>query len=102
MMTGIVSMTVTSRSNIHSLVKEKIRARVLDALAAGWTPEELWEERFWNFTEKGNRPGLMACMRPEQDIGEITPEYIELYRDDPVYARVVSRFYKKENDNGSF
>lgn len=84
-----------TKSLIDSLVTEKIRARVLDALAAGWTPEELWEERFWNWDIRGNRSGLVACMRPNQEIGKITPEYIELFRDDPGYGRISSRFYRK-------
>lgn len=78
---------------MNPVVEEKIRARVLDALAAGWELEELWETRFW--PPPGIRPGLAACMRPEQEIGEITPEYIEVYRDDRHRGRISQRFYKK-------
>lgn len=85
--------TISHSERIHPLVEEKIRARVLDALAAGWTPEELWDARFW--PPVGCRRGLASCMRPDYEIGEITPEYIELYRDDRVYGRITQKFRKK-------
>lgn len=85
----------TSPSKINPLVEAKIRARELGALALGWTPEELWEPNFWNIGLGGNRRGLASCMRPDQEIGEITAEYIEVYREDHARGRIVQRFYKK-------
>lgn len=88
-------MKTKSRFEINPVVEEKIRARVLDALAAGWELEELWESRFW--PPPGCRRGLASCMRPEQEIGEITPEYIEVYRDDISRGRITLKFYKRRN-----
>ncbi len=87
---------------MNQVVEKKIRARVLDALAAGWTPEELWEERFWNIDPVTHRncPGLAACMKPEEEIGEITPDYIELCREKPGGERIILRFYKQGGQNG--
>lgn len=79
-------------------VAVKIRAREAEALAAGWTFAELWEARFW--PPPPARRGLAAVMRADREIGEITPEYIELYRDDPHQGRRVSwRFRKIRGDN---
>jgi len=70
-------------------VKEEIRSVVLEALEAGWTPELLWEERFWNITLQGNRPGLAAVMHKGDKIIEVKEDYIAIQRP----SGVVHRFF---------
>ncbi len=67
----------------------RIRVREAEALAVGWTFEQLWESRFWNITNGRNRPGLAATMRPGDKLGEITENYIEII----LKSGVVHRFY---------
>jgi hypothetical protein len=73
-------------------VKTEIQRVLLEALSLGWTPEMLWEARFWNVTEAGNRPGLAAVMWPGDRIIEVTEDYIAIQR----ASGVVHRFYHPE------
>ncbi|WP_066639214.1 hypothetical protein [Desulfolucanica intricata] len=82
-------------AGVKPQIAARIRAREAEALALGWTGEELWETKFWNITPEGNRPGLAAVLGPGQEIGRITELYIELYRDDIFKGRLVQRFYRK-------
>ena len=81
--------------NIDPIVIDKIRAREAEALALGWKNEELWETRFWNITPEGNRPGLASGLRSNQEIGEITSQYIEIFRMDKFKGKLVQKFIKK-------
>jgi hypothetical protein len=69
--------------------KDEIRSIVLDAMAAGWTPELLWTETFWNVTPEGNKSGLATVMRPKDKIVEVTPDYITIKRP----SGVTHKFY---------
>jgi len=91
---------------IDPQVKTEIQRILLDALALGWEPQQIWESRFWNITEAGNRPGLAALMKPGDKLGEVTESYIETIKP----SGVVHKFYrpgwpyhpwiKKEDKNG--
>lgn len=75
-------------------VAARIRAREAEALAAGWSFEDLWENKFWNIVNGQNRPGLAALMHPGDDIGRITEKRIEIIRQ----SGVVHRFCRPETD----
>ena len=70
-------------------VKAEIQRIALEAISLGWTPELLWEARFWNITEAGNRPGLAAVMRLGDTITEVTEDYIAIKS----RFGVVNKFY---------
>lgn len=71
-------------------IKAEIQKIALEAISLGWTPELLWETRFWNIIPgAGNRPGLAALMNPGDKLGEITGDYIEIIRP----SGTVHRFY---------
>lgn len=58
-------------------IKAEIQRIAPDAVAWGWYPELLWEQRFWNIVGGKNMPGLAACMRPGDRITAVTEDYIE-------------------------
>lgn len=71
-------------------VKAEIQRIALEAVSLGWTPDLLWETRFWNITKTGiNRPGLAAVMRPGDKIIEVTEDYIAIKS----RFGVVNKFY---------
>ena len=76
-------------------VEAEIRRIALDASEAGWTPDLLWEPRFWNIVGMSNRPGLAACMRPGYKIAEVTPDCIEIETDEGNRQR----FYNPDRDH---
>lgn len=80
---------------VNPQVAARVRAREAEALAAGWSFEDLWESRFWNIVDGMNRPGLVALMFPGDDLGEITKKYIEIIRS----SGVVHRFYHPDRDH---
>lgn len=71
-----------------SRIRQEIMRIALKAVSLGWTPELLWEEKFWNIKGVENRPGLIATMRPGDKIVEVTENYISIER-----SGVVTRFY---------
>ena len=77
---------------LDSQVKAEIQKILLEALSCGWEAQTLWEARFWNITEAGNRPGLAACMRPEDRIIEVTEDYIAVQKP----SGAVQKFYHPE------
>ena len=71
-------------------VRAEIQRIALEAISLGWTPELLWEARFWNIVPgAGNRPGLAAVMRPGDKITEVTEDYIAITK----ASGIVQRFY---------
>lgn len=74
-------------------VEAEIRRIALDAIDQGWSPEMLWESRFWNIVDGVNRTGLAACMRPGDVITNVTEDYIEICREDRR-----TRFYHPDRD----
>ena len=74
-------------------VEAEIRRIALDAISLGWSPELLWEQKFWNIRGIENRPGLAACLRPEDTITDVTEDYIEISRDG-----IKTRFYHPERE----
>ena len=53
----------------------KIRAIEEQAFRLGWTSEQLW-----NVCKRPDRRGLIWCLKPDQNIIEVTERYIELQR----------------------
>jgi hypothetical protein len=56
-------------------VRAKIEAVEADARAMGWPPELLWNAGFWDSPR-----GLAALLDPEDEIGEVTADYIEVLK----------------------
>lgn len=76
---GQVEAQPSPAPRIPDKVEEEIRRIEAEALALGWTHEELWEPCFWNIGPDGvNRPGLAAVMFPGNRIAEVTAEAIVL------------------------
>lgn len=67
-----------SSKQINPEVEAEIRRIALDAISLGWSPEMLWETRFWNVKGIENRPGLAAVIGPGDTITEVTEKYIEI------------------------
>ena len=67
-----------SSKQINPEVEAEIRRIALDAISLGWSPELLWEQKFWNIVNGENRPGLAACLRPGDVITDVTEDYIEI------------------------
>jgi hypothetical protein len=70
---------VVAPDSRNPLVKPEIRANIeaieADARAKGWPAELLWNVAFWD------RPrGLAAVLEAEDQIGGITPDYIEILK----------------------
>ena len=80
---------------IDPAVVEKIKAREAEALSKGWEPDELWMDKPYNLTARGNEPGLIVGFRSEFSIGEITPQSIEIYRDDALRGKMRQIFISK-------
>jgi|GEM_PF-3111280 len=80
--------------SVNPQLPDQIRAREAEALAAGWTAEQLWEDRFWVIRNGRNRPGLAALMKPGDDLEEITGLYIDIRR----RSGVVHRLYHPDRD----
>lgn len=76
-------------------VEAEIRRIALDAAECGWPPELLWEPRFWNIGERGNRPGLAAFMHPGYRVLTVMPDCIEIETDE---GRI-QRFYHPDRDH---
>lgn len=77
-------------------VKTEIQKILLEALSLGWEAQQLWETRFWNIVPgAGNRPGLAACIRPEDRIIEVTEDYIAVQKP----SGVVHKFYHPERSH---
>jgi len=71
-------MNRPNRRELDPRCAEEIQRIAPDAVARGWSPELLWEQRFWNICAGGeNRPGLAALMRPGDRITDVTELYIE-------------------------
>lgn len=91
----LVLTTMTYHSKVHSPkvnpeIAARIRAREAEALAARWSWELLWGNRFWNIgTDGKNRPGLAALLSSQDNIGEITENYIEII----TWSGIKHRFY---------
>jgi len=65
-----------SRSPIIPLeVRSKIEAIEAEARAKGWPPELLWNAGFWDTPR-----GLAAVLDPEDEIDQVTPEYISILK----------------------
>ena len=74
-------------------VKAEIQKIAPYAIARGWSPEMLWESRFWNIVDGVNRTGLAACMRPGDRITAVTGDYIEISREEKK-----TRFYHPDKE----
>src|SRR5262249_9037478 len=63
----------------HPLIADAVRAKIetieAQAGAAGWPAEILWNAGFWDMPR-----GLAAVLDAEDEIGEVTPEYIEIWK----------------------
>lgn len=57
-------------------VRTKIAAVELEARAKGWPPELLWSGGFWGSSPRG----LASVIDPEDEIAEITPDYIAIVK----------------------
>lgn len=64
-----------------------------EALAAGWSREELWNYSFWPHTSEHQR-GLAAVMEPGDRIVEVTPDWIAIEKSNQGHTRC--RFYRAE------
>jgi hypothetical protein len=60
---------------ICDAVRVKIEAIEADARAKGWPAELLWSCAFWHSPR-----GLAALLDAGDEIGEVTPEYIEIWK----------------------
>lgn len=79
---------MTAKDKINPQVVARIRAREAEALAAGWTPEQLWESKVWNIISGRNQTGLAATMRLGDQLGLVTENYIEIIRRSGVVHRM--------------
>jgi hypothetical protein len=63
----------------HPLVPPEVRAKIesieADARAKGWPAELLWNGGFWDCPR-----GLAALLDPADEIGEVTPDFIEIVK----------------------
>jgi hypothetical protein len=68
---------------IPDIIRTKIEAIEGEARAKGWLSERLWNAGFWD------RPrGLAALLDPEDEIREVTADYIEILK----FGRDLQRF----------
>jgi len=56
-------------------VRVKLEAVEADARSKGWPAELLWNNAFWDLPR-----GLAALLNPGDEIGEVTAEYIEIWK----------------------
>ncbi|HHY94540.1 MAG TPA: hypothetical protein GX513_05965 [Firmicutes bacterium] len=93
---GQVEAQSSPAPRIPDNVAEEIGRIEAEALALGWTHEELWEPRFWNIGTDGvNRPGLAAVMFPGYRIAEVTQKAVVLLAG-PREHRLTFRHWPKE------
>jgi len=63
----------------HPLIPDAIRAKIeaieAEARAKSWPAELLWNAGFWDSPR-----GLAAVLDAEDEIGEVTPDYIEILK----------------------
>ena len=63
----------------HPLIPNTIRAKIevieADARANGWPAELLWNNAHWDLPR-----GLAAVLDADDEIGEVTPDYIEIWK----------------------
>lgn len=84
---------------LNPTVAAKIRAMEAEALALGWTFQELWESRFWHMEELAVKRGLASFLKPDWEIGEITAGFIEIYHVDHHGRRAVQKWRKIGDGN---
>jgi hypothetical protein len=67
------------RNSRHPLicdaVRKKIEAIEAEARTKGWPAELLWSSAFWDLPR-----GLAAVLEPADAIGEVTPDYIDVWK----------------------
>jgi hypothetical protein len=68
---------------IPDTIRAKIEAIEAEARAKGWQGEWLWNTGFWDCPR-----GLAALLDPEDEIGEVTGDYIEILK----FGRDLQRF----------
>jgi hypothetical protein len=71
---------------ICDAVRAKIEAIEAKARAKGWPAELLWSRAYWDLPR-----GLAALLDSDDDIGEVTPDYIEILK----CRRDVERFMRR-------
>ena len=69
---------------------EMVKAIESQALSLGWQPTQLW-----NSEDRVDRLGLVAMLKPGEEIGEVTREFIELKRRQPDGQVSVLRLYNQ-------
>jgi hypothetical protein len=80
---GERSITPDSRSPlVGPEVRQKIEAIESEARIKGWPAELLWNAGFWDCPR-----GLAALLDPEDEIGEVTPDYIEILKKSPSFLK---------------
>jgi hypothetical protein len=60
---------------VPGVIRAKIEAIEADARAKGWPAELLWNNAFWDLPR-----GLAALLDQGDEIGKVTPEYIEIWK----------------------
>jgi hypothetical protein len=74
----------------HPLIDDVIRAKIeaieRDARAKGWPAELLWSRVYWDLPR-----GLAATLDPDDEIGQVTPDYIEILK----CRRDIERFMRR-------
>ena len=64
---------------LHPLIPEAIRAKIEaiepEARAKGWPAELLWNNAIWDLPR-----GIAAVLDADDEIGEVTPDYIEIWK----------------------
>jgi hypothetical protein len=68
---------------IPDAIRAKIEAIEAEARAKGWQCERLWNAGFWDLPR-----GLAALLDPEDEIREVTADYIEILK----FGRDLQRF----------
>jgi hypothetical protein len=63
----------------HPLIDPEVRAKIeaieAEARAKGWPAELLWSRVYWDLPR-----GLAAVMDADDEIGDVTPDYIEIWK----------------------
>jgi hypothetical protein len=60
---------------IPDTIREKIEAIEAEARAKGWPAELLWNNAIWDLPR-----GIAAVLDADDEIGEVTPDYIEIWK----------------------
>jgi hypothetical protein len=71
---------------VNDLVRAKIEAIETEARQLGWPAELLWSRVYWDLPR-----GLAAILEADDEIGEVTPEYIEVLK----FRRDIERFMRR-------